>query len=282
MPVTTPPFPETVFGMLKRVRVFSEWLERARHSMRKERLRILDFGCGTGALVTIPLSAAGDEILGVDVHAPSIDQARASIAAPNVSFSTENADQLLARGATFDAIICSEVLEHLPDPGVLLGKLRDLLAPGGTLIVSVPNGRGVFEQMVRLENAMHSIGVEAVIDVVKWPGRAFRWKRAGRGWPPRPGNPRELTKYADEGYLNQESPHLQFFRRQEIMGLFRSSGFEVVEYRGRTLACGPYIGPLLNLTAAVTGGWIFRLNCWLGDHAPANVVSDWMFCLRKQ
>lgn len=268
--------------MAKRVRVFGEWIERAKRSSGKDPLRILDFGCGTGALLTIPLSSSGDEILGVDVHRPSIDQARARTTAPNLQFSTETADQLLERGAVFDVIICSEVLEHLADPGRLLAKLRDLLTPRGTLIVSVPNGRGVFEQMVRLEHAMHGIGVEAVIDVLKWPGRAFKWKRAGRGWPPRPGNPRELTRFADEGYLNLESPHLQFFRRQQIMGLFRANGFDVAEYRGRTLACGPYIGPMLNLTAALTGDWIFRLNCWLGDHAPASVVSDWMFCLRKQ
>ncbi len=268
--------------MAKRVRVFSEWLELARRGSSRERLSVLDFGCGTGALVTIPLSAAGDQILGVDVHAPSIAQARASTSAPNVSFSTENADDLLARGAVFDAIICSEVLEHLPDPGNLLRKLHGLLAPGGTLIVSVPNGRGVFEQMVRLENAMRVIGVEAIIDVLKWPGRAFKWKRAGRGWPPRPGNPGELSKFADEGYLNQDSPHLQFFRWKEIVGLFRASGFDLVEYRGRTLACGPYIGPFLNLVAAVSGRWIFRANSWAGDHAPTSLVSDWMFCLRKR
>lgn len=277
-----PPFPETVFGMAKRVRVFSEWLDNARRSTGRGRLRILDFGCGTGALLTIPLGAGGDDILGVDVHAPSIDQARATTNLANVHFSTESADELIARGAMFDVIICSEVLEHLPDPGNLLTKFHEMLDSGGTLIVSVPSGHGVFEQVVRLENFLHAIGVEALIDVLKWPGRAFKWKRAGKGWPPKPGKPRELTKYADEGYLNLESPHLQFFRLPELTNLFRHSGFELLEQRGRTLACGPFVGPTLNLVAAISGRWIFTVNAWLGDYAPVAMVSDWMFYMRKQ
>lgn len=268
--------------MAKRVRVFSEWLADVKRETGKSKLRILDFGCGTGALVTIPLSADGDEILGVDVHGPSIEQAKQRSPAPHVKFSTESADDLIARGARFDAIICSEVLEHLPDPRVLLGKLNTLLEPGGTLIASVPNGRGVFEQAVRLENVFHAIGVEAVIDILKWPGRAIKWKTSGKGWPPRPGNPRILTQFADSGYLNQDSPHLQFFRLSEITGHFDATGFDLMEKRGRTLACGPYIGPFLNLIAALTGRWIFHVNAWLGDHAPMSIVSDWMFRLRKR
>jgi SAM-dependent methyltransferase len=39
----------------------------------------------------------------------------------------------------FDVIVAGDVLEHLPRPEELLGELRPLLAPGGTLLVSVPN-----------------------------------------------------------------------------------------------------------------------------------------------
>lgn len=40
---------------------------------------------------------------------------------------------------TFDLIVAGDVLEHVPDPGVPLGILRTLLAPGGLLLVSLPN-----------------------------------------------------------------------------------------------------------------------------------------------
>jgi SAM-dependent methyltransferase len=45
----------------------------------------------------------------------------------------------LARGS-FDLIVCSEVLEHVPDPSAVIGVLRDLLKPGGTLLLTVPAG----------------------------------------------------------------------------------------------------------------------------------------------
>lgn len=41
--------------------------------------------------------------------------------------------------AEFDCAVCLELLEHLPKPIALLGELRRVLAPGGRLVVSVPN-----------------------------------------------------------------------------------------------------------------------------------------------
>jgi 2-polyprenyl-3-methyl-5-hydroxy-6-metoxy-1,4-benzoquinol methylase len=41
--------------------------------------------------------------------------------------------------APFDVVVCADVLEHLPRPEELLARIRDWLAPGGTLFVSLPN-----------------------------------------------------------------------------------------------------------------------------------------------
>jgi 2-polyprenyl-3-methyl-5-hydroxy-6-metoxy-1,4-benzoquinol methylase len=40
--------------------------------------------------------------------------------------------------ASFDVVLCSEVIEHLPDPAAALRGLRRLLAPGGALVLSTP------------------------------------------------------------------------------------------------------------------------------------------------
>ena len=39
----------------------------------------------------------------------------------------------------FDVVLAGDVLEHVRDPGRVLEQARELLAPGGRLIVSVPN-----------------------------------------------------------------------------------------------------------------------------------------------
>lgn len=41
--------------------------------------------------------------------------------------------------APFDAVVCADVLEHLPHPELLLARIRAWLKPGGTLFVSLPN-----------------------------------------------------------------------------------------------------------------------------------------------
>jgi 2-polyprenyl-3-methyl-5-hydroxy-6-metoxy-1,4-benzoquinol methylase len=41
--------------------------------------------------------------------------------------------------APFDVVVCGDVLEHLPRPEALLARIREWLAPGGVLLVSVPN-----------------------------------------------------------------------------------------------------------------------------------------------
>jgi SAM-dependent methyltransferase len=40
--------------------------------------------------------------------------------------------------ASFDAVLCTQVLEHVPDPAAVLAELHRLLRPGGTLYLSVP------------------------------------------------------------------------------------------------------------------------------------------------
>jgi 2-polyprenyl-3-methyl-5-hydroxy-6-metoxy-1,4-benzoquinol methylase len=109
--------------------------------------KILDVGCGNG-VISRHLGRLGFNVLGIDVSEKTIEMARAIEPMPNVRFMKKSAEELVASGEKYDAVICSEVLEHLHDPGALLKVLHQSLAENGKLIVTVPNGKGPRESFV--------------------------------------------------------------------------------------------------------------------------------------
>lgn len=108
---------------------------------------ILDVGCGNG-VISRHLGRLGFTVLGIDVSEKAILRARELNHLATVNFEVLSAEQLAASGKTYDAVICSEVLEHLQDPGALLDILYLSLKDPGKLIVTVPNGQGPREALV--------------------------------------------------------------------------------------------------------------------------------------
>ncbi len=98
--------------------------------------RVLDLGCSDGHL-SATLRSQGHHVTGVDVAAsPEVEQ-RVD------AFVSADLDRGLPAGleGPFDLVVLADVLEHLREPGELLRALLDgnLLAPGATALVSVPN-----------------------------------------------------------------------------------------------------------------------------------------------
>jgi 2-polyprenyl-3-methyl-5-hydroxy-6-metoxy-1,4-benzoquinol methylase len=117
----------------------------------KERLpegaEVLDVGCGNG-VISRSLGEKGFNVRGIDVSEKTIAKARSLNIFPNVKFDVVSAEQLVADGQLYHAVICSEVLEHLSEPGKLLTVLHEILHQDGVLIVTVPNGKGPRELFV--------------------------------------------------------------------------------------------------------------------------------------
>ena len=93
--------------------------------------RLLDVGCAEGYLAEI-LAGRGFDVTGVDLPGT----------AHRESFRFVGGDLdagLPALDGRFDYILCADVLEHLRDPLRMLRECRQLLAPGGSLIASLPN-----------------------------------------------------------------------------------------------------------------------------------------------
>jgi SAM-dependent methyltransferase len=98
---------------------------------------VLEAGCGVGAQTTLlAASSPGAAITSVDISAPSLEQARRAAAAAglaNVSFLRADLYALPWPEASFDHVFACFVLEHLTRPQAVLGELRRVLKPGGTL-----------------------------------------------------------------------------------------------------------------------------------------------------
>ncbi|MGH2848007.1 MAG: class I SAM-dependent methyltransferase [Thermoleophilaceae bacterium] len=110
-------------------------------------LRVLDLACGTGYGSAI-LRETASGVHGVDLDAGTVDTARVTIGSEHdVTFEAADAAECLRRELSdFDAIVCFEGLEHLPDPADALQSLRRHAAGGRKLILSVPNSRGLGER----------------------------------------------------------------------------------------------------------------------------------------
>jgi SAM-dependent methyltransferase len=96
--------------------------------------RLLDVGCGKGRFLAAARDA-GWEVRGVEFAPASAEAARVAY---GIDVAVGDFLEVGLKGG-FDAITMWHVLEHMPDPFAAVTRAADLLRPGGSLVISVPN-----------------------------------------------------------------------------------------------------------------------------------------------
>lgn len=119
-------------------------------------LRVLDLGCGSGDVLDgIPRERV--RVTGADYVSQMV-----SVAArqhPADTFLVADAARLPIATDSFDIITCLGVLEYLPDPAAALNTIAATMKPGGHLIISFPNKRSLFRQLLRAERGAERLYV---------------------------------------------------------------------------------------------------------------------------
>jgi 2-polyprenyl-6-hydroxyphenyl methylase / 3-demethylubiquinone-9 3-methyltransferase len=102
---------------------------------------VIDVGCG-GGILSEALAAAGGAVTGIDLAPQSIEvadlhlyESELSVAYECVDIETKAASQM----EQFDVLTCMEMLEHVPNPEIIIENCAKLLKTGGIAFFSTLN-----------------------------------------------------------------------------------------------------------------------------------------------
>lgn len=203
---------------------------------------LTDIGCGRGFYFPL-YHALGAAIVGVERDAEPLQMAQARAHATGARLvSASAADLPFAEGST-DAVVMSEILEHLDAPVAALREAARILAPGGLLLVTVPNANYPF-----------------LWDPINWllertVGRPIRTGPLAGIW----------------------ANHVRLYNRRDLIEQIEQAGFLVEETVFHTHRCMPFVHnivyglgkPLLE-RRLMPESWLRSAERGRGGTAPAN------------
>jgi 2-polyprenyl-3-methyl-5-hydroxy-6-metoxy-1,4-benzoquinol methylase len=241
---------ENLWAYRKRLEFITSALLDGITGVSPEVLRVLDIGCGNGTQLALPLARARFNVTGIDLDRSSIEHA-AHLAEdlPNARFLCTPVEGVA--DGPYDAVILSEVLEHVEEPrDLLMAGVRNMKR-GGVAIVTTPNGYGEFE-------------------LDWWLFRMFRLQRV-------------VDRISKSGKIavgstdNEENGHIQFFTHRRLKQIFDECGLNVWRERGASLLAGPMAGHTLGRSER-----FIEWNTRVTDRLPIGLASAWYFALRRK
>lgn len=153
---------------------------------------VVDVGCGEGGNLAF-CAARGAHVIGVDLDAEALVKAEAGVAAESprrMEFHVAPAEHVPVADGMATRVICTEVLEHVDDPMVVLRELQRIGAPGAIYLIAVPDEvqetmqkEVAFDYYFAAPNHIRIIGREelpawvadAGLEVMSQSGYGFFW-----------------------------------------------------------------------------------------------------------
>src|SRR5207248_4846585 len=101
---------------------------------------LLDIGCG-GGILSEPLMRLGARVVGADPSQTNIEAAKlhATAAGIAVDYRATTAEALADEGERFDLVLAMEVVEHVADLALFIGRSAEAATPGGLMITAPIN-----------------------------------------------------------------------------------------------------------------------------------------------
>lgn len=166
---------------------------------------VLDVPCGRGFyLARYRHLEPTATLIGIELDDDTIRLARAAL--PDAALGRAAIERLPFRDDTFDAAICSEVLEHVVDDAVALGEVARVVRPGGVIAITVPHA--------------------------EYP---FWWDPINRTLE------RTTGRHVSTGPLaGIWANHVRLYRRDELVDVVRRCDLELLEVRSFTHHCMPF------------------------------------------
>ncbi len=250
---------EDIYGHKKRISFIEKNIPKGS--------KVLDFGCGTGARITIPLALKGINIKGIDLNSEGIKYGHDLIDKEKLNLPKtvlETKDIFDEPDQTYDVIIASEVLEHIHDVQPILDVFHKKLKPGGRIIITVPNGYGWFEfedllwTKLGLGWVFRKTGILKLCNTIRW----HLYK--------------DLRHRQDYHSSIDNSPHVQRFTKKNLTKLLKKHSFKVNRFTGSVLFAG-----LISNMLFSGNRWIMKINNAAGDKVP-RIASGFFVVAERQ
>ena len=195
---------EADMAFRKRVQTIFEWVQP------RDEMLILDMPCGRGFYLNMFRYVSDCRLVGAELDWDVLQKAQHNVGhLPNLALNNANIYALPYPDSTFDAVILSEILEHVDDDVAALREVFRVLKPGGVAAITVPNADYPF-----------------LWDPIN---KTLELLTAGR------------VHIQHGPFAGIWANHVRLYWRDDLRNAVLDAGFKVEEERSFTHACMPFI-----------------------------------------